>query len=282
MVVTATDFSARSEKAIERAAAIAKRVGAPLALLHAINPHGFFSHLLEQKKIAPAPDEIKAKLDKKLAAIGVSGEAIVEYGAPCEMIVNYARAKQASLIVLGDHGDFQLRELFVGTTAKNAIDQAKIPVLIVKSGGDGYKRVMIATDFSQCSKDAAAAALQLFGDAEFLVFAAYLAPNDIAASYYGVATHELHQMLEDARAETLSRLEAFVSELPFPQDRVKILARASSYPQETIAETAQSEGCDLLAIGTHGVTTTLSFLIGSTAESLLRKSVVDMLIFKND
>ncbi|MDR2152443.1 MAG: universal stress protein [Helicobacteraceae bacterium] len=278
-IVAASDFSPESAVAVNKAAALAKLSGARLALLHAINPRGFFGRLFSQIGVEAALDESKKRLRSILESLGAEGEAIALEGAPSETILKVADEKNADLIALGDHVEFNIGDLLLGTTARHTIELSSLPILVVKNESPiPYKRAMIAADFSECSAKAAKFAIETFGDAEFVVFNAYLAPSDITASYYGAITNEASSMLETMRSEAISALDSFLKSLPFGDRKIRTIVRASASPSRAILETARSENCDLIVMGAKGIESFVPMMIGSSVESLLRRSDIDMLI----
>jgi nucleotide-binding universal stress UspA family protein len=278
VIVAASDFSQKSSIVVNKAAAIAKLSGARLTLLHAINPRGFFGRLFNQKT-ASAIGEIEKRLRSTLENLGVQGEAIALEGKPSETILKIAKEKNADMTALGDHGEFNIGDLLLGTTARHAIELSDLPILIVKSESPiPYKRVFIAVDFSECSTKAAEFAVKTFSGSEFIAFNAYLAPSDITDSRCGAITDEASSMLETMRREASESLERFVKSLPLNNRDVKTMIRASASPSATILETARSERCDLIVMGAKGVESFVPMMIGSCVESLLRRSDIDMLI----
>ncbi|MDR2905650.1 MAG: universal stress protein [Helicobacteraceae bacterium] len=285
-ILAATDFSKRGDVAVERAIKIAKNIGGgSLTVLHAINSRGFFGAVLGEK-LADQGEKIKAKLEANLAEIaakseakGVKIKAKTAIGDPHEVIAETADQIGADLIVIGDHGGFAPSKLLGGTTAQNAIDGAKSPVLIAKSpDAENYAQILIATDFSEPSWNIARAVLRLFPAAQISLVSLYLAPAEFESLYYDVNAERVTESLETMRAETTQKLEDFRSQLNFPP-ATRLLSRASAYPAETLAEIASEY--DLIALGTRGTHTSLSIFLGSTAEFLIRERERDILVLRS-
>jgi universal stress protein A len=59
----------------------------------------------------------------------------VEYGAPAEVIIGYAKRHKIDLIVLGSHGANNISRLLVGSTTETVMRQAPCQVLVLKSPG---------------------------------------------------------------------------------------------------------------------------------------------------
>lgn len=62
----------------------------------------------------------------------VLDEVVVGRGNPVDVIIEAAEAKECDLIVMGSHGHGGLAGILMGSTAKKVVQQAKIPVLIVR------------------------------------------------------------------------------------------------------------------------------------------------------
>ncbi|MCM2286403.1 MAG: universal stress protein [Desulfobacula sp.] len=62
----------------------------------------------------------------------VLDEVVVGRGNPVDVIIEAAEAKECDLIVMGSHGHGGLTGILMGSTAKKVVQQAKIPVLIVR------------------------------------------------------------------------------------------------------------------------------------------------------
>ncbi|GHV07348.1 hypothetical protein AGMMS50229_14000 [Campylobacterota bacterium] len=279
-ILAATDFSPRSEIAIAKAARLAKRCGANLTLLHAIDK-SFFERLLASDQEAAAQTDAEAKLREIARAIGAEVQVRAAVGDSAETIVGVATETKADLIVIGDHGESRLRDLFLGTTAKNTIERSSAALLIVKNERLGdHSKILLATDFSEGSKEAIGYAYKLFADADFLIFNAYLAPEDILSGFYSVATSEAGTTLEALRNQSLKAMDRFVASLNIPAERLSSSVRASTNPSDDILQFSRDEGVDLIVVGTKGVGGLMPLIIGSATDSLLRHSEVDMLVLK--
>ncbi|OGP58549.1 MAG: hypothetical protein A2V65_09910 [Deltaproteobacteria bacterium RBG_13_49_15] len=63
----------------------------------------------------------------------VTDEIIIKSGPPAEMIVETAKKRNCSLIVMGTHGQSALADVLIGSTARWVIRNSPIPVLVVRS-----------------------------------------------------------------------------------------------------------------------------------------------------
>jgi nucleotide-binding universal stress UspA family protein len=145
-VVAATDFSDPSLPAFQVAASEATRRGAPLHLLHAFDmdvfterraPATAMPYLEGKSWIAlEGLNELRAIATRKLEEwhrdAGVPGDVAVVPGSAREVIVHYAEALNAQLLVIGTHGRSGLMRLTLGSTAASVIERAPCSVLVVR------------------------------------------------------------------------------------------------------------------------------------------------------
>lgn len=279
-IIAATDLSRRAEGAVKRAALVCKNVQGSLTLVHAINLR-FLERLLVGDRRNRLKADIAKKLEGELEGLGTPGEVLVEIGFPSEVIMDTARLKNPQLIVLGDHGEFHLKDVLLGTTAKHVIEHAHIPLLVVKNDDEApYKKIFLSTDFSDSSRRAIELAATFFPDATFVLYHAYLVPGEIISARYGFDSAEVDKMLEELRQEATEKIERFKATFSACNVSMQTMVRASASPTESILEDSQAQKADLLVMGTKGMSTFMPLMVGSNTDSLLRHSTIDMLIYK--
>jgi nucleotide-binding universal stress UspA family protein len=71
------------------------------------------------------------KAIEMLAAAGVKAEKVVAEGRPVEVLLETAREHDASLIVVGSHGQGAVSAAFLGSTALKLLHHSDLPVLVV-------------------------------------------------------------------------------------------------------------------------------------------------------
>lgn len=145
-VVAATDLSDVSLRAVQTAAAEARRRASLLHLLHASDV-GLYAlghaaaaampYLLSSPPISlEGLDNLRAvakhRLDETLAELQVRGSTAVVAGSAADVIVKYAESIEAELIVVGTHGRSGLARLTLGSTAASVIESAPCSVLIIR------------------------------------------------------------------------------------------------------------------------------------------------------
>jgi nucleotide-binding universal stress UspA family protein len=135
-ILVATDFSAGSDEALDRAIEVARPGGAAIELLHVLE-------LAEEFPFGATPVDadygaVYARIDRQLAeradrvrAAGVACEAKIVEGTAVGEITQRGRGIGADLIVVGTHGRTGLAHIVLGSVAERVVRRASCPVLTV-------------------------------------------------------------------------------------------------------------------------------------------------------
>lgn len=265
-ILVATDLSARSDRAVDRALALAKSADVRLIVLHAIEAGSRM-----EKEPALADRVIRASLAEPGAAVSV----VPAIGPAPSVIAEAARSGQCGLIVTGVARFNQLGDYLIGTAVDHVVRHADAPVLVVKQRPHGaYRRILVPTDFSACSRAALLGAARLFPDAAIDVVHAFHVPYSGFLKSDGVR----EEMEEEAR----EAMDRFLAEPPLDASiRTRITPHLVLGETQTVARTKAEElGADLVAVGTHGRSGFVPAVMGSLAEALLRSLPQDTLMVR--
>jgi nucleotide-binding universal stress UspA family protein len=138
LIVCATDFSPLAERALEWAAAMAKRTGGHIDLIHvAPNPSGdslamtFDTARFDAEHARQATDRLREAARAAATAFDVSVRPQLLRGAPHEEIAKHARLEDARMIVLGTSGLALIERLLLGSVADRTVRSADRPVVLV-------------------------------------------------------------------------------------------------------------------------------------------------------
>ena len=172
-LLVATDLSARSERALERALALAREAGAALVVVHVVDDD--LPTALADAHADAARGTLAERCDalaagQRPAADAGKGEVTIEVlrGRPHTEIRAAATRHGAELIVVGEHRRDGWRDMFRGTTAERVVRTCGVPVLLVREPVTApYRRVLAAVDFSVFARRAVECALRLLPDASY-------------------------------------------------------------------------------------------------------------------
>lgn len=280
-ILLATDLSARCDRALDRATALAAAWQAEIIAVHALEQTDDFytsdlDHRLPSWRRQPDASRVvedQLRSDMKLAPNIV---AIVQKAEPTELILRAANSHRCGLIVTGIARDETLGRFGLGTTVDRLLRRSRVPVLIVKQRVRApYSNIIVATDFSDCSRCALQVAMAFFPNRKLGIFHAYDTPLVGLTSYPGRHRDEYRDVLA-------SECAAFLAGSGVPGDRQRNFELLVEYgrPSHLIHQYVRDRGVDLVVLGTHGRSALFDILIGSTAKDILSSLPCDVLVVR--
>lgn len=276
-ILVGTDFSTRSDRAIRRATLLARKLGADLTILHAVDDDR------PRRIVASEREAAAALLDEQARSLhevdGVECTSRIVLGRPFESIVKATEDPVFDLLVIGPHRGAALKDIFVGTTAERTIRASRLPVLMTNGVPAGfYRHILVAVDLSECSGDAvrAVVALGLAKHAAVSVVHVFDAPGTALLKRAMMDEDEVRDYVATEEARAAGELAAFLSGLEISPAR-RILKLDENATAAAICTAAREIGADLIVAGTRGRTGMTKLLLGSVAEELLRISDCDVL-----
>lgn len=133
------------------------------------------------------------------------------------------------------------------------------------------RRIVLATDFSECSMpavDYAVAMAQKFG-AELHLVHIFEQPFFSHTGVSETVRPELDRWIRDLREEARDRLKKMVSDIAKEKVKAEIVL-CDGNPYQEIGKVAADLPADLIVMGTHGRTGITHLLMGSVAERVVR------------
>jgi nucleotide-binding universal stress UspA family protein len=141
-ILVATDFGEASNTALLYGREFARRFGARLHVIHVVDllvahvgaSEGFITNLqeLQEDDETQAERDLQALLSEEDRQVLRARTAVTTSSTPAEAIVEYAKAENIGLIVLGTHGRQAMARLLVGSVAERVVRRAPCPVLTVR------------------------------------------------------------------------------------------------------------------------------------------------------
>jgi nucleotide-binding universal stress UspA family protein len=243
-ILYATDLSFASERALPFAHEIARRYGAMVHVVHAIQPDvSPFVPPTEWPRMAEDEEvfrqESMADLEESLK--DVPHELIFTPGDVAEVLSEAIQKTKSDLLVMSTHGRTGVRKALVGSMAEKMFRRATCPVLTVGPGviakqrsSGGLNRILYATDFSVESLAAAPFAISLACEHRAHLILLHCMDHD-SDTFEGMR-------------RTLADLVPYGVELR--EEPVCIVARVK--PVEKILTVAEEHGVDLIVLGIRG------------------------------
>jgi nucleotide-binding universal stress UspA family protein len=289
-VLLAHDFSEGADVAVAHAVELARAEGAALVVVHAFTttPYAGPDVMIVHAPDAPAMplrmylrlqaqrelDALTSRLRADAPALA-SIEAVLVDGAPEDQIVRLAREGDA--IVVGSHGAGGVARWLVGSVAERVARKATVPVLTARRSvaqGVPSRRILVPIDFSEGSRAALglAARLSSVSGAAVDVLHVWDSPEDPSgdALLVHLPPEERARLAEFLEANARRDMHAFLAGLE-GLGRLELNRElATGRPADAIVEAAR--GYELVAMGTHGRRGLPHLLLGSVAESVVRRA----------
>ncbi len=265
-VAVATDFSARADRAIDRAKLLQQEMRADLCVIHATN--------------LPADDPPdRASLDRKMqAATGLSGSEdgvtfSYPHGVPTRAIAVTCEQLDARVLVLGPARYNTLGDFFLGTAVDYVLRNTTRPVLVVKNRAhEAYRQIVAGTDFSPGSANAVIEAARMFPEAKFHIVHAWQVPFQ--------AFNKDAYVADEIERDESERMEAFVKELiarePSLANATHEVVRGGAF--DAIRKGLELDPLALVVLGSHGTSGFKQATLGSVTSDLLRCLETDTLV----
>lgn len=274
-ILAATDLSSRGDHAVARAMELARRFGAELVLLHAVDDE--LPAPLRERQLADARAAMEDRVEPYRAA-GGSVRVRAESGLDFQVIADVAKAEAADLVVAGPHRRSILRDLFFGTTVERLLRLGSFPVLVAFGGEPKpYATVLAAVDLVEESEFVLEMAARLAAPGRCHLMHVRIDPVDVQLSSFGSNPDVRIDYRRDVEAkvhEILARLTHAAKVEP-----MRPHVRHGGPVAASIEASARELGADLVVMGTttQGRSMFQRWLHASRAEQALIEGSIDVL-----
>jgi nucleotide-binding universal stress UspA family protein len=284
-ILAATDFSKPAERAGDFARELTRRFQAQLHLVHVTvileDPHLEEDHRHRLEELVASGDDARRK-DLESGSEHQPGLDVTSHMvrglAPAEVIVETASNLGCELIVMGTHGRRGLPHLLLGSVAERVVRTSSVPVLTVRGDADielpDTPQILVPHDFSEASADAVRSATVWADALGAEITLLHVIEPVVYPEFYSVdvLSDDLMERLVERSERALDA--AAENLLGKVRTRTKVeVGRAAN----TIVDFADPERFDLVIMATRGLSGLEQALLGSVAESVLRRCRVPML-----
>jgi nucleotide-binding universal stress UspA family protein len=284
-IIVGHDLRVGGEVAVQSAAALAKRCGAALRLVHVVEPLDSYQRI-SHPLTSPYPvEEIAEKIGARLKALlagaelaGLEAEYEVRTGSPFVELILAQRAWFADMILVG--GASQPAEPFSASTSGRLMRKADVPIMVAKNRLSAEaKTFLVATDFSTGAKQAAEQAIVLAQNFRGRVVFLHVFDQP---SYMVSYVHELGVSLPippPTPEQMEPEWEDFLSGL-----QLEKIGWEKSFTEgqaaTAIVHHAEQIKADVIVMGTHGRSGLPYILLGSVAEKVARAASCPVLTIR--
>jgi nucleotide-binding universal stress UspA family protein len=282
-VVVGTDFSKPSEAVLDYLPRLKSAGVERVILTHVVQP------LSTASFGENARERTRTKLEEQAERLRQSGLAVeteIARGSTSVELTKLAEEREAGAIVVGSHGRSLLGRILLGSVSMSLLDQASVPVLIVRvelcktdagiscelQSEMPFEHILFPTDFSQPARLA------------FEQVVALAARTGAGVTLFHVsnppayADDEDEFALQQLHAEDRERLERMADELEAAGvGDVRTVVTTGS-PAVAATKYAAAEDVTLIAMSTEGREAMEELMVGSVALKIARTSPVPVLL----
>jgi nucleotide-binding universal stress UspA family protein len=271
-----TDFSETANHALGHALLLAEQHDAEVIVQHVVDdyfgPHTHWASLFDVHELQKDLDRhIETEMQKVIpkSSTGLKLRPVISKGKPDLEIVKLADKENPDLIVMGPAAS---------AVTNRVIGHAKQPVFAVplkssQTQPSAIRRILVTTDFSEGSKRVLEYAFDLkdlVGGELYLLHAI----ETSAAMYFGIQ----QGTFLDGRKDTIAKMEEWAKNWLLnvtPQKYVKDssvhhVVRVGKVA-DVISTVVKDFNADIVIVGTREHGATHQYLIGSTADKILRR-----------
>lgn len=269
-LIVATDFSARADRAIDRALQMGRDGHHPIRFIYATEPG---------KRTPADPDELNRRMEQCVGypAGTDQGGGAIEYaypeGSPPMAIAQSCEEQDTAMLLIGPARYNSFGDFFMGTAVDYVLRNTTKPVLIVKKRvKNAYDQIVAGTDFSENSAHAIVKAARLFPDAAIHIAHAWHVPFE-GFQRDGYVAEET----AGDGAKTLATFTAKLAERePRLEEATTSLIRGGPY--DAVKQAVERFPDALVVLGSHGAGGFREATLGSNTSDILRFLDADILV----
>ena len=272
-ILFATDFTARCDRAQDRAVQLAIHWDARLTVVHALGPETM-SPGAGQMEIPALIAREATLLREELSTVdGLVASVVVQRGIPRDVVAERMADDRADMIVTGISRTDGLGRAVVGSTPGILFKTCGVPVLVVKRKPvDAGGQIVFASDLSEDSARTLKLATGYFPKPEFTLFHAFDPP-------YANLAEDKASYLARFRTESAARCRQFLDRVLGSEAAGEVLVVSEpGEPVAALADYAMANDVDLVIAGSVERGVVVNMIVASVALNILGEVPCDVLV----
>jgi nucleotide-binding universal stress UspA family protein len=247
------------------------------ALLRKVTGVARRHHLLEAEQVAQ-------RQATELDPVSVEIDVVSRWGNAIQEVLRAARTENSDLIVMGAKGHSNLGLILLGSVSQGVVQHATLPVMIARPDSGNPSQVLVGFDGSAHAKGALEFLERLNLRLDTLIRLTYViepftVPSGMPAEYRRRAMREAReigaQRDEDAQRVLDEAAEALHAARRLVETEV---LRGDAGP--VLDEAARRHHAGLVVVGSRKPAPARHYLLGTTAEKLVRHSHTSVLVVR--
>jgi nucleotide-binding universal stress UspA family protein/predicted transcriptional regulator len=223
------------------------------------------------------------RLGSELGSRGIETYVEIGTGDVAATILDIADTHGASAIVLGSHGHGGLTRFMIGSVAQRVSQQSFVPTLIVRTGTPASRdaslaRVLVPLDGSSFAESGIEVVNDIAGHATEIILARVVEPVLVAAG----SAADLGSIADlNATEQASEEAERYLKEKAQALEHAGLKTHTivgTGDPVDELRRIADEQDVNLIVMATHGRRGFNRFMLGSTADSIVRRGAVPVLV----
>lgn len=277
-ILIATDLGSQSDRALDRAAQLARQWQATLHVVHALRPEAtsvWLSNVEVEAAVGEDDHElVKRQVRRDLQSQVTRLDIHIRRGEPTNVILEVAEEQDCELIIVGVGGP-AFSDMIFSTTDTQLLHRATRSVLLVKARPHGeYENIVIGTDFTEEAQRGLETAASWFDTAQFAVLHALDIPYQSLLLKSG-RDREFIRMERET-------METFIEQADLPEQvRPRMQMHVEhGYPETILSKYGSADGTTLTVLGTLRRSLAFRIFIGGDASRIVQTVPGDILIVR--
>jgi len=214
---------------------------------------------------------------------GIELEAIARWGNPIEEVLRVSRTSRADLVVMGAKGHSNLGLILLGSVSQGVVQHSNRPVLVARPGSHELRKVLIGYDGTAHARRSVAFLDRLSLPPDVAIRLVYVVePFSVPGgtpAFRRRAMEEAQHLAEGRQADAERALASLADAMRAQGKRVETAVLTGAAGAQ-LDEAARDYDADLMVVGSRKPSPESHYLLGTTAEKLVRHSHVSVLVVR--
>jgi nucleotide-binding universal stress UspA family protein len=260
---------------------------ADIVLLHVIEPytatadHTSVARTNYEQRRAQAEELLESAVETQGETDRV--ETAIAVGRPIHEILSATDEHGIDQIVLGSHGRDGAARLLLGSVAETVVRRAPVPVTVVRqeqAHESDPDRVLVPYDGSTAARHALEHALDRFESATVTALFVLYPPTTATDPAMNVEPTDGLEAWDETRHDHATEVLSGAVDIASGRDREIQTQKTGGEPAEGILSVLEEADVDHVVIGSTGRDGLTRLLLGSVAETVVRRSPVSVTVVK--
>jgi len=267
-ILVATDLSVPDMLALQRAWRLAHAHRATVKLMY-VPPRGQQVPATAAERLGDTARLLEQGLGLRVTTVPIQAHRLEDL---------VAQARGMDLVVLPHRRERSTAAFFRGQPVLRILRSCSCPVLVARQvGGEHYRRILVAVDFSPGSEALVKLAADLDGEAELELFHAFSTRGEARLRAAEATEQAVRAYRERCQRHAQKRMLVLTDSFEARRNRLFTMIGRGDAGRQTVVQQERS-GADLVVVGKRRSSAWADFFCGSVAQRILSWGSSDVLV----